>query len=355
MKEGLDALGDSLLYALSLSSVAIIVTMLLSFPLGAYAFNSPALGGASRSEPVYQLPLMLFGIAVPLPLPFPLSIGSLFILTWCINLTLFIFVLLGPCSGIIHAIRRLRNDKSIALYSNAALSIGVLFPVSLILASLMELLLNSVGISVGSLSTSDPRFLFLLSTFAPFREEIGFRVSFIGLASFIIAYSHAGRLSSLKALWHPSRALGEAGIQVWKEGWLIAAILISSLAFGAAHVLYGGGWGLGKFVSATVIGLILAAVYFTHGFPAAVILHWGFDYYQSSFLYFDQVRGVLDSSGNPLPGSLLYSTSFYVEVLIVLSVAIFFLTIAVAGLDRLLSKRPLQSPFKPEQSSIVAN
>jgi hypothetical protein len=343
---------DTLLFAAAGVSVAVLVTMFLSFPIGAYAFYNPDLGGTARDATVNSLPLLFFGINQQIPLPVSTSFGEFFLIVWAINLTFFVFALLGPWSGLLSSLRRLRLDKNLAVYSNSALTLGIVFPASLVLAALLEYFLNSAGLPVGSLTDTDPRYLFLLSTFAPLREELGFRVCFIGLACALIVYS-SGKGSVLKALWHPSRAMSEAGIQIWRQGALFGAIALSSLAFGAAHVIYGGGWEIGKFFSAATIGVLFGVVYFTHGFPTAVLLHWGFDYYQTAFTDFDQIRGVLDSSGNPLPGMSLSSTSFGIDLLLVLGAALAIAYVLAIFFGTLATRRRTAFKAAEQQEAVV--
>jgi CAAX amino terminal protease family. len=347
MKPTLQSAEDTLLYIMAGLSIAVLLTMLASFPLGAYIFNSPALTGTSRAYQVSSLPLLLFGINFAIPLPHGISFETFFIIVWSINLTLFVMMLMGPWSGALNALKKLGADKNLAIYSNSALYVSMLFPATLIFAVLLEQFLNTVGLPVGSLSNTDQRYFFLLSTFAPLREELGFRLCFVGITSFFLVYTAKGNvLSSLKALWHPSKALGEAGIQLWKQPGLIAAIILSSLAFGAAHVIYGGGWEVGKFISASAIGFILAAIYYTHGLPAAVIMHWGFDYYQSTYTYFDQLRGILDSTGNIVQGELLLSSTFYVNMLLIVSAATFYIFLLFIVFRGMISKKSAHMAFK---------
>jgi len=347
MKPALQSAEDTLLYIVAFLSIAVMLTMLASFPLGAYIFNSPNLTGTPRSYQLSNLPILLFGINLAIPLPHGISYEAFFIMLWSLNLTLFILMLMGPWSGTLASLRKLSGDKNLAIYSNSALYVAMVFPATLVFAVLLEQFLNTVGLPVGSLTNTDQRYFFLLSTFAPIREEIGFRLSFVGITSFVLAYTARGKmLSSLKALWHPSKALGEAGVQLWKQPGLIAAIILSSLAFGAAHIIYGGGWEVGKFVSASAVGLILASIYYTHGLPAAVIMHWGFDYYQSTYAYFDQLRGVMDSSGNVLQGELFLSSTFYVNMLLIVTAATFYIFLLFIVLKGMVSKRSTHIAFK---------
>ncbi|MEM0075071.1 MAG: CPBP family glutamic-type intramembrane protease [Conexivisphaerales archaeon] len=302
---------DMLLYSVAAVSVIVLAFMFASFALGAYAFTSPMLGGTSVRQTTQYLPIFAFGIAVPIFFPFPLTIGEIFVAVWAIYLTFFVILLMGPWSGLLNSLKKIKQDRTLAIYSNGALTVAVAFPAILILAAAIEFLLNSVGIPVGSLSQQDPRGFFYQLSIAPLIEEFGFRLCFVGLAAFLISWGVTKSYHSLRAFWHPSNALSEAGIQTWRQAPLYLSIALSALIFGFAHYLYGGGWEVGKIVSATIVGLFLAIIYYTHGFPAAVISHWGFDYFQAAFLYFDDVRGLPDISNvSNFSQALLYSQTY---------------------------------------------
>ncbi|GEM_PF-392099 len=325
---------DILLYVVTGISLLVLFTMALSFPIGIFSFFEPSLGGSTVAAPVNVLPLILFGVSSSIPLPFTATLGEFFLLSWAANLTLFVIALSGPWRGLLDSLRGIRRDKGLALYANSGFTVAMVFPPALLLAIAVESILNLSGLPVGGLPNTDPRSLFLLDAFAPIREEIGFRVTLVGVVCFLVAYNATKDLTSLRALWHPSKSLSEAGVQVWRQPALYGIIALSAVVFGAAHVL-GGGWEIGKFFSASIVGVILAVVYFTHGFPAAVMLHWAFDYYQSSYAYFDQLRGLTDSSGNLIPSLALYSTQLWISYILVIGgiliyiyfAAIFFRTL----------------------------
>jgi hypothetical protein len=341
---------DPLLYAVVSTALILIGTMALAFPIGIFSFFEPSLGGSTSASPINILPLIIFGVSSPIPLPFTANIGEFFLVSWAINLTLFVVALSGPWRGIIDSLKNIRRDKGLAIYANSGLTVAIIFPPVLLLAVFVEYILNISGVPVGSLPNTDPRSLFLLDVFAPLREEIGFRVTLVGVVCFLIAYNATRRLSSLRALWHPSRALSDAGVQVWRQPALYGIVVLSAVVFGAAHVL-GGGWEIGKFFSAAIVGIVLAIVYFTHGFPAAVLLHWSFDYYQSSFAYFDQIRGLTDSSGNLIPSVAVYSTQLWISYLLLAAGVLTYIYFAAIFLRSLRGRKG--STFKPSQTTSV--
>ncbi|MEM3804143.1 MAG: hypothetical protein QXX17_07000, partial [Conexivisphaerales archaeon] len=69
MRAAWEGVEDALLYILVILALAVLASMLISFPIGAYVFNSPSLSGTSRTYQVSDLPMLLFGINFPIPLP----------------------------------------------------------------------------------------------------------------------------------------------------------------------------------------------------------------------------------------------------------------------------------------------
>jgi hypothetical protein len=317
----------ALLYFATALTLILIVAMFVSFPVGAYSFYSNQLNGTPTTATLSYLPLFAIGMLVRIPLP-PglLSLGYLFFAIWAVFIALFVMLLKGPWYNILKALKSLPSDRSLAVYSNGALTLGLAFPALLVLTVVLEALLDTVGLPVGNLPDIGAREAFFSISYAPLIEEVGFRVTIIGLVAAAIAFRSQGGWTSLKALWHPSRALGEVKVEAWKQGNVYAAILISALVFGAQHVLQGAGWEIGKAVSSFVVGLALGIIYFTHGFPAAVMMHWSFNYFEGSFYYFDLARGLppLDATSEFSSLAALQYSQFYVDALVILtSVAVF--------------------------------
>jgi membrane protease YdiL (CAAX protease family) len=58
-----------------------------------------------------------------------------------------------------------------------------------------------------------------------------------------------------------------------------ALIILTSVVFGLAHYLLGGGWQVGKVSTAFLSGLVLGIMFVAYGAYAAILLHWFFNYY----------------------------------------------------------------------------
>jgi len=316
-------------------AVAVLGSMFLSFPIGAYSFYSNSLNGTSTEATFSFLPVFVVGMLFYLPVPQgALSLGYVFFYIWASFVALFVLLLKGPWYNLIKALKNVRSDRSVAIYSNGGLVVGMVFPSLLLATVLIEMLLNRAGIPVGSLPDIGARDIFFSISYAPIVEEVGFRATIIGLVAALVAHRAKGGWRSLKAIWHPYRALNELRVESWKQAGIYAAIFLSAALFGVQHVLQGGGWEVGKALSSFVVGLALGLVYFTHGLPAAIMLHWGFNYFQGSFYYFDLVRGLppLDSSAEFSSLEALSYSQFYVDgLLIVTGIVVYALVAYLVG------------------------
>jgi hypothetical protein len=164
----------------------------------------------------------------------------------------------------------------------------------------ITLLQESLGIPTGTLPEAEPFPLFFQLTYSPVWEEISFRISTIGVFLIAFLFSVGGKklakLSGGQALkiallipLYPDKAkkllgvktVSEFGIKGISSGeWVM--IVVTSVIFGWLHV--GNPWGLGKFTTATLQGLVLGLVYLLYGVQAPILLHWFFNYYWGGFI-----------------------------------------------------------------------
>jgi hypothetical protein len=211
---------------------------------------------------------------------------------------------------------------------------------------------DTQGIPTGPLPAAEPFPLFFQLTYSPVWEEISFRISTIGV--FLIAYLFSvggkklAKLSVGQALkiallipLCPDKAkklfgvktVSEFGIKGISLGeWMM--IVITSVVFGWLHV--GNPWGLGKFTTATLQGLVLGLVYLLYGVQAPLLLHWFFNYYWGSFIL------ALDLYPNSL--SLIFIV-FFIEM-VTLIVGVFGLSM-FAGLVGVRLYRRWKKPVPP--------
>ena len=325
MNQKSDAFENGLLFFVAVMGLALLVVAFLSLPFGAYAFFSSQMNGTSTAATFKQVYVYALGIRVFLPVP-PgiLSLGVYFFFIWAIYIAMFVLLVKGPWYNLIRALKSIRSDGTMAVYSNGALTWSLAFPFTLLLAVLVDSLVTLAGVPIGSISFVDARIAFWSIAYAPLVEEIGFRVTILGLVTLVIALARGGRWKSLWALWHPSRTLGSLKIEAWKQQGIYAGIVLSAVVFGAAHVW--GGWDIGKFFDSFTIGLAFGILYFTHGLPMAVMMHWGFNYFEYSMFYFDQVRGLPTLTSEFTSLTSLQYGEFYADLLV------FLITFAILAL-----------------------
>jgi hypothetical protein len=102
-------------------------------------------------------------------------------------------------------------------------------------------------------------------------------------------------------------------------------IFFTSIVFGLAHYLSGGGWGIGKVTSASVVGLAMGLTYLIYGVQAPILLHWFFNYY----LQFFDSQFALEFYPSLFPAFLL------IEPLIIILGVFGWLSFAILGLYKM--------------------
>ena len=296
-----------------------IVLMALSIPAGVYTvyFTNLSNTSLSSASPISNLGLFvgLYTVAVPVKT----SIGSLFAVLTAVYAALLAFAGFQN-RGALSAIRSALTQGSSQLFGNSLLATVIALGALTLGIGLLEIIQSSAGIKTGSIS-GDPLLLFLSITFAPLREELGFRVALVGFLALVLGFRSSAK-RAVKALWRPSAILtGEPGDLPNKVG-LSIMVVISSIVFGAAHLLSGAGWDVGKVSEASAAGVVLGYLYVRYGFHAAVLLHWGVNYFGTAFAFFGQgVWGIPWQSdfGNPL------SVLVEVDLFVLIGVTSFFL------------------------------
>lgn len=312
------------------SSFAILLFMFLSFPLGGYTFFSDSLPSASPSMSLpTSLPLFFFGQLFYINLPFNITLGEAFTALWVLYLSFFTISFFGPQKGILETLRDFQKEGPSALFFNTALMIAVIFPIFALGLVSIEDLLNRIGLPVGQLPEIDPRENFFLITYSPLVEEFGFRVSLVGIAGGILGWKVLGGLKGfLKGIWHPASVIKSKGMG-FKVNAFLLPIILNSLLFGLAHIFYSSDWGIGKVISAGIAGFIIGIVYVTNGVPAAILLHWAFNYFSATFYYFDRMRGLPPITENI--SNVFSYTQAFVDILIITSALLSLIALSVSG------------------------
>ena len=297
---------------------AIVVTVLLSYAvsmaLGLFLLYGSPQGVDAASRFVAQLPLSLFMIA-NFSIPMGAHVGVFFLAIWVLYVAAF-FLAWSDAPGLPASIRKAVDEASLTR-SNYLFVLPQIATIVLVAIVLLESLQESAGVQTGGLSFENPVLGFLSVSYAPFVEELSFRITTIGLLDGLYfmwrtrGHSQYGstrgafRLLTV-AMWKPDRAKELLGLRTIRDHgvrgisqleWV--ALFFTSGAFGAAHYLYGGGWEIGKISTAMLSGLALGYVYLRYGAYAPVLLHWFFNYYFGAFDLASQLK---------VPGAAMLAT-----------------------------------------------
>ncbi len=283
----------------------VILTYALSFVVASATIITTQLGPNLFALNGF-LPLELFLLLIPGVLPangLGLVAGFMLIFALCF------WAATKDRGGFIKSLAELTRKAKPTTSPNWLVVMPLISSFLLVLTVILSISLISAGVPVGNIPQNDPAELFASVTFAPVAEEIGFRISPIGLVVVIrtLLPLHRGRglrgagiatvaKRMLIAVISPDRAKEAAGLPSigtrgwrgihWVE-WII--LVVSSAWFGVLHSLSGAGWGPGKALPAALTGLALGIVYLWYGAYANILLHWFFDFY--NFTIFGALLG----------------------------------------------------------------
>ncbi len=152
---------------------------------------------------------------------------------------------------------------------------SLLYLISIVLVLIQDLLGAPI---TSSFITQDeklyPNLLYYELIYAPFVEEIEFRILPIGIYLFA-----RYKLSKVNFRWYevflfPGRIMKRAGRKLDKADW--AVIIITSMLFGYAHYDYGG-WSISKIPQAAIAGVVLAMGFMLFGPFVDIPIHFLFD------------------------------------------------------------------------------
>jgi hypothetical protein len=280
--------------------VALLLSYFFSMALGLYAVFFVPQSVQTASERIASLPLSVF-MVVDFQAPlgrFGTSLGGLLLVLWFLYVGAFALAWVDRPSFVSSP----KDGRLDIAHSNYVALLPQLAAVVLVLVILLESLQESAGIPTGGLPSEAPVVQFISLSYAPLMEELSYRITTIGFIGglfllFKAARSQLGKKQPsrvrilLMSMWKPQATkelLGLPTIQsrgvvrgLLRSEWLL--LVISSVAFGAAHYLLGGGWDIGKISTAALAGFAMGLVYLRYGAYAPILLHWFFDYYFGAF------------------------------------------------------------------------
>src|SRR6266581_7562238 len=256
----------------------VILTYALSFVITVAAIIATQLGSSLLDLNGF-LPLEIFLILIPGVLP---ANGLGLILAFMLIFALCFWAAAKDRGGFIKSLAGLTRKSKPTTTPNWLVVMPLISSFLLVLTVILTISLNSAGVPVGNIPQNNPAELFASVTFAPVAEEIGFRITPIGLIVVI---------RTLLPL-HRGRGLRNAGSSTVAKRILVALISPDRAKEAAG-----------------LTGLALGIVYLWYGAYADILLHWFFDFY--NFTIFGALLG---GPYSDILASLAVLTSLFLAV-----------------------------------------
>lgn len=218
---------------------------------------------------------------------------------------------------------------------NPVIYYGGLVSFGLLMSLLITIIELAAGIQIGGTSIETgiqqhPYLSYVQLIYAPFAEELGFRVIPLGLLTvFYVARRNGTRLDGITSFFLPGIIRKKYGIRLTSIDYIL--IIATSIIFGLAHFL-SGAWDPGKILSAAIVGLILAFGFIKFGIFVDVPMHWFFNGFSTISLVYPAMQ-------NSSITGLLWA---------LLSGAISFVFILVVAIERKSASRERRSEIPPD-------
>ncbi len=302
----------------NISALIIAITIAVDLIVGArYAVDiTYSLSNLTKVPEINYIPMYIFMQTIYIPIPMNITLtqlATIFISVYAALFTISIFTE--------QPITKLKNVIT-GYTGNDAIETVKIMSITLASIIIVEGIQERTGIPTGELQSPNEYIRYISALIAPFIEEVGFRLTIIGVIALIIyllfAQANIKPTAIIKILWRPYN-----GKRYLNNGSYLTAIYITMVAtaflFGLSHLLAGGGWKLGKVSTATIAGLALGYLYIRHGFHSAVIGHSFFNVYLLSMYYIEKTGGVMTA--------IVEST--YLSILILSSIYTFYIILGV--------------------------
>lgn len=177
---------------------------------------------------------------------------------------------------------------------NPIIYYGGLASFAFLMSIVITLIELALGVQIGGTTIENgiqqhPYLSYVQLIYAPFAEELGFRVIPLGLLSaYFVARKGGGGFNALTSFFMPGPIRKKMGIRL--NGADYTLIVITSLLFGFAHYLFGA-WDPGKIVSAAFVGFILAFGFIKFGIFVDIPIHWFFNGFTSVYIISAPMEG----------------------------------------------------------------
>lgn len=262
--------------------------------------------GTALSQPVNPYFFVFLEVFFFAPVP----IISIFVVMFALYIVIFITLVVQ--SG--------KDRKKNVLDTPIGYLVAVASAVELV-AVIISKIENMLGTSIGGTSIdsqlqNNPLLGYMSLIYAPFVEELGFRIIPLGVYSFIltvyVSLKKNGLVNlkdSLLSIIIPGHVRRKYNIHLGGVDWIL--IIATSAIFGYAHI-YFGAWDWGKFIPVFVTGIALAVGYLKFGVYVDIPGHWFFNGFMTLF-YLDPALVV--------PSGLLVLWFLFVGVVSLIAIA----------------------------------
>lgn len=178
------------------------------------------------------------------------------------------------------------------LLDNPVLYYGGMASFGYFMTVVISLIEYALGISIGGTSIETnlqqhPYLMFVQLIYAPFAEELGFRIIPLGLFSaYLVSRARSAgvtRFDTAVSFLIPGIVRRKYGIKLTRGDYTLVAA--TSILFGMAHFL-SGAWDPGKIISAAFVGVILSFGFLKFGFFVDIPIHWFFNGFSSLYVVY---------------------------------------------------------------------
>ena len=285
---------------LALLVVVVLSSYFFSMGLGLFLVYVQPQGVEFMTRQLTALPVSLF-MVVNFAIPTGISVGLFFFVLWLLYAGAFVLAWFDRPS-FPSSLRNLVAARLDMMRSNYLAIMPQVSSMLLVAVVLIQTLQESAGVQTGGLPPEPPILFFFSVSYAALIEELSYRITTIGLLNGLFLFLKTRKLPwgggrpravriLLMTMWKPEMAKRHLGVKTIQSSGVVGGIShfewlllsVTSLAFGAAHYLSGGGWEIGKISTAALSGFAMGFVYLRYGAFAPLLMHWFFNYYFGAF------------------------------------------------------------------------
>lgn len=291
-------------------STLVILLMLISFPLAFFALINEINSGLENMT--VSIPIFLFGYQITTNEINNITLG--FSILSIIYLSIFVRTILFTLIKSININKKFTKNS----INNKACIFAVLFVMCFFIVNVMEFIQTNIGIQTGNIQENPYIINLFQISLAPITEEIGFRLSTLGLFTFLILKTKLGAKEALIGAIHPISKINklEKSKAEYYIKLLYAIAIIIGIYFGIAHIIYSSNWLVGKAIIASFLGIIIGLVYIHYGFGMAILLHWSFNYLLYVYVYYDSQIWIFNNLYQII--SIVFNMSGLIMILLVI-------------------------------------